>query len=178
MRLSEEIQEKEVEKETEKHGYDIIVASCLWLLTLGFCVESVRLSFFIDIPSGDESNWLIAPGMMPLLLSSGLLIMLTTVIIYSYRNRRLYNNDNLNSLIKKWVADSENKQKLAQAILLIIFIFAMVGRMHFGIAVGLYLFSAMALARAGKLYWLAITALLFASAITFIFGNIMKIPLP
>lgn len=173
------IEEREEDNdEADRLGYDILLASCLWLLTLLFFIESIRLTFFVDVPAAQESDWLTAPGMMPLLLSGGLLLMLSAIIVHSYRSSKKYNGSNRFGLVKKWISNKQNKHKAAQALLLIIFIFVLVGNIHFGIAVGLYLFSAMALARAGKLYWIAIIAIVFAAIITTIFGTLMKIPLP
>lgn len=157
--------------------HDLIVSGLLWLISLFVFFDSFRMTFGITLPGVEINIWRVAPGFLPLLFSGGLLIMLSSIIWISFREGDFKGHFSKSNLIKS-IKDREIFTRVLQMLLLCLFVFGLIGRLHFGLAAAIYLFLAMMIANAAKLYQIALISVLFSAAITYIFGTLMKIPLP
>lgn len=157
--------------------HDLIVSTILWVVSIFVLLDSLRMTFNVSLPNIDENVWLVAPGFLPMILSGGLVIMFSFLIWLSIRQGDLKGHFSTSAFIKA-ITDPETVSKLIQMALLCIFVFVLLTRLHFGVASALYLFAAMSAARAAKLWQIALISILFAAMITYVFGTLMKIPLP
>lgn len=163
--------------DTRHTGEGLLVAAVLWILSLIILVLSWDLTFQFEPLGGGELTWLVAPGFLPLLLSGGLLLMLTAALAISIYKRRALSSAQRANLVES-VLSREAVTTLLHMVLLCLFVFVLLGRVHFGAAAAIYLIAAMLLARAAKPYIIVLISVSFAGAVTWVFGTLMKIPLP
>lgn len=157
--------------------HDLIVSVILWIVSLVVFLESLRMTFGIRLPGIEDNVWLVAPGFFPMILSGGLLLMVSVLLWVSFKDGDLKGHFSVLA-IKQAITKRERVTILIQMALLCLFVFVLLGRVHFGVAASLYLFCAMAVARAAKLWQIFLISILFAGGVTFLFGTLMKIPLP
>ncbi len=157
--------------------HDLIVSSILWVVSVLVLLDSLRMTFGITLPGVEENVWLVAPGFLPMILSGGLVLMFSGLIWLSVRQGELKGHFSSSAILRA-ITDREMVIKLIQMSLLCLFVFVLLGRLHFGLAAALYLFAAMMVARAAKLWQIALISVMFSGAITYVFGSLMKIPLP
>ena len=157
--------------------HDLIVSIILWAICFVVFLESIRMTFGISLPGIEDNVWLVAPGFFPMILSAGLLLMASALLGVGLKQGDLKGHFSFLA-IKQAVANREKASTLIQMALLCLFVFGLLGRVHFGVAAALYLFCAMAVAGAAKLWQIILISLLFAGGVTFLFGTLMKIPLP
>lgn len=157
--------------------HDLVVAIVLWCVSAVVFLDSFRLTFNIILPGVDENTWLVAPGLLPLFFSGGLLLMCSTLIFLCIKQGE-FKGHFTKMAIGSAITNPETITKILQMLLLCVFVFGLIGRLHFGVAAAIYLIAAMWLAKAAKLYQIIIISVLFAGFTTFIFGTLMKIPLP
>ena len=157
--------------------HDLIVSTVLWGVSVLVLLGSLRMTFGITLPGVEENVWLVAPGFLPMILSGGLVFMFSVLIGLSVRQGELKGHFSSSAILRA-ITDRETVTKLIQMALLCIFVFVFLGRLHFGLAAALYLFAAMMVAQAAKLWQTALISVIFAGAITYVFGTLMKIPLP
>lgn len=165
------------EGQTALRRNDLIVAGVMWLISLATLFESVRMTFDLSLPGVTTKPWMVAPGLLPLFFSSMLLVMLTSLIWTSLREGEFKGHFSKSQLLTKF-ADRARIAKFAQILLLCIYVFVGLGNVHFSIATGLYLIGAMLIAKAAKFYQIVIISVLFTTSTTYLFGSLMKIPLP
>lgn len=157
--------------------HDLIVSSLLWVVSVLVLLDSLRMTFNVSLPGVDKNVWLVAPGFLPMILSGGLVMMFSFLIWLSIRQGDLKGHFSSSAFMRS-VTNPETVGKLIQMALLCIFVFVLLRRLHFGAASALYLFAAMSAARAAKFWQIGIISILFAAMITYVFGTLMKIPLP
>lgn len=157
--------------------HDLIVSIVLWVVSVFVLLDSLRMTFNIVLPGVDKNIWLVAPGFLPMILSGGLVAMFSALIWLSLKQGDLKGHFSSSAFMRA-AADPETVSKLIQMALLCIFVFVLLRRLHFGVASALYLFAAMSASRAAKLWQIGIISILFAGIITYVFGTLMKIPLP
>lgn len=157
--------------------HDLIVSVILWLVSVLVLLDSLRMTFNITLPGVDENVWLVAPGFLPMILSGGLVVMFSFLIWLSIKQGDLKGHFTSSAFMRA-ITDPETVSKLIQMALLCIFVFVLLRRLHFGVASALYLFAAMSAARAAKLWQIGLISIVFAAAVTYVFGTLMKIPLP
>lgn len=161
--------------ESKRRG-DLLVAIALLLICIAVFIDSIRMTFFVDLPGVAMNAWLVSPGIVPLVLSTGLLVMISAIIIFSLRANAL--ESLLSSGISTFFRDEEVAKTILQIALLCVFVFVLLGRVHFGVASTLYLFGAMYVASAGSLFTIGVISLVFSTAIVNLFSYLINIPLP
>ncbi|WP_041525025.1 tripartite tricarboxylate transporter TctB family protein [Gilvimarinus agarilyticus] len=159
------------------HKNDFLIAVLLWIGSFIALIDSVRMTFYIKLPFSPERTWLVAPGLLPMFLSGGLLIMLSALIIISYRQGEFKDQFSMSALVKS-ILQKERFSKTLQAALLCLYVLVLTGNIQFGISTALYLAFSMLLSRAAKFYQIVLISITFSASITYAFGTLMKIPLP
>ncbi len=163
---------------TRLRRHDFIVSVIVWCLSLATFIESWRLTFHLSLPGVDEQKaWLVAPGIFPLVLSAGLLLMFSVLLFVSYKEGEFKGHFSVRAA-QSLLNDPENLMQVVQISLLCLYVFGLLGRVHFGVASAIYLFSAMFAARAASWPILLLIAILFSALVSYVFGTLMKIPLP
>lgn len=181
-----ETQSEHAQDDTEGNGQEVedqnadlrrrdalICAVLLGLLGFIF-VESLNLTFNA---AAAKQSLLVTPGIFPLLLTAALLVMVLALLIVSLREGR-FSGYFSRAAILRGLLKPETLNKLTQVALLCIYVFVLVGRVHFGVATGLYLFASMATSQTMKLWRCALVGAGVAAAVYAVFGVVMKIPLP
>lgn len=158
--------------------HDLLVAIIVWCIALATFVESWHLTFGLELPGIEaDKAWLVAPGVFPLVLSAGLLIMFAIVFWVSLKEGN-FDGYFSSSRLVEFLSDRESLALLTQISLLCLFVFGLLGRVHFFAAAAIYLFTSMFAARAARWYLLVVIATAFSATVTYLFGVVMKIPLP
>jgi len=158
--------------------HDLVLSLVVWCICIATFIESWRLTFTLQLPGVEPDNaWLVAPGVFPLILSSGLLVMLSAVIFIAAKEAKFKGHFSSSNTLSS-LRDPDNIRHIIQIALLCVYVFILVGRIHFGVASALYLFGSMLTSRAAKSSTVLIISIVFASAVTYLFGTLMKIPLP
>lgn len=167
----------ETEQETPLQGLrrrDFVTA----LVLLGFCIvvfiESARLTFAIP---ASEQSLLTTPGIVPLFISSSLILMLTAIIVLSWRDGRFSGLFSSSAIISS-LRTQDVLLKISHAGLLLVYVFLALGRVHFALATAAYLFAAMAISEDTKPWQCAPLATVISGAVYVVFGVFMKVPLP
>jgi len=162
----------------ELRRHDLIIAVIIWCVSLATLIESWRLTFALKLPGVEpEQVWLVAPGLFPLALSIGLLFMFSVIIWVALKEGDFKGHFSLASALG-FVNDAENIRHIVQIALLCLYVFVLLGRIHFGVASALYMFAAMLTARAATWYVTLIMSIAFATTVSYLFGSVMQIPLP
>lgn len=170
-------QDPDIEKGTLRR-HDLILAFMLWCVSLATLVESWRLTFHLNLPGVDASKaWLVAPGVFPLVLSASLLLMCSRVLMIALKEGKFKNHFGIDARLR-FLKDHENIRQICQIILLCLYVFVLIGRVHFSVASTLYLFAAMSVAGAARWYIALIISIVFSATVTLLFGTAMKLPLP
>jgi len=149
---------------------DAVLAAILAVLSGLIFVESWTLTFGIELPGIEENAWRVAPGLLPLILSAGLMFMLCGLSLVAFNNSRKHQR-------QAWL-NTDLYLTLGHVALLCIYVFGLIGLLPFSVASALYLISAMSLARAAS--WPIILGLStgFSLTVSLVFGRLMNIPLP
>lgn len=165
-----------MEKENLRKN-DLFASFVLLVVSIFALVNSMKMTFFVEIPGVDADGWFVAPGVFPLGLSIGLTLMAVFVLSVAIKEGGMIHR-------KEWkkaqetIMSHDSLVTLAEVGLLLLYAFVLLGRVHFAIATALYLFFAMLIVKAARWYTIGIVSVTVALAISFVFGNLFKIPLP
>jgi len=80
--------------------------------------------------------------------------------------------------VKKYLKSKDFLIILSEVGLLFLYIFVLLGRVHFIIATAVYLFLSMFIVKASAWYKLVIISIAISVGVAYLFGNLFKIPLP
>ena len=166
----------EMEKENLRKK-DLIASSVLLAVSILTLVSSIKMTFFVEIPGVDSDGWFVAPGVFPLGLSIGLTVMSLYVLLVAWKEVGIAH-------LKEWknaletIKSHDTFLTLAEIGLLFVYAFVLLGRLHFAVATAIYLFFAMFIVKAAAWYKIAIVSVAVAVVISYLFGNLFKIPLP
>jgi len=133
--------------------------------------------FFTDLPGVKLHGWFVAPGFLPLILSVGLIVMSLIILSIALRESDKIRFPGWGKVLSLF----KSKDKLimvAEIGLLLLYAFVLIGNIHFTLATFIYLFLAMSMVRAASWYKILIISGVVSIAITYVFGNLLKVPLP
>lgn len=131
----------------------------------------------MDLPGVKRVGWFIAPGVFPFILSTGIVIMALSLMVTTLRESGGLDRTYLDKL-RNVLASNAFWILLAEVGLLLLYIFVLLGRLHFAVATVIYLFSAMFVVRAAAWYTMAVISVAVSVGVTYLFGNLFRIPLP
>jgi hypothetical protein len=156
---------------------DLIASLILLAFGIFILADSIRMIFFVNLPGVTSEGWFVAPGFLPSILAVGLIVMSLIMLSIALRE-----SDKIKFPGWKWVLNLfKSKDKLimvAEIGLLFFYAFVLIGSIHFALASFVYLFLAMLIVRATAWYKILIISGAVSIAITYLFGNVFKIPLP
>lgn len=162
-------------KELRQH--DFITSLILLGFGLVMLVQSIKMTFFVNIRGVEEVGWFVAPGVFPLILSCGLIIMSLSIMITALREGGQINRQYLNRIVV-FLKSADFRILILEAVILFLYVFVFLRNLPFVIATILYLFLAMIIVKASRWYMVVIISLLVAWAVYYLFGTFFKVPLP
>ena len=150
----------------------------LILLGIGIWVfiESLKM-IFVDLPGVKTVGWFVAPGVFPIILSIGLILMSCIILAIAVKESGGIKKGDWER-IKKYLKSKDFLIILSEVGLLFLYIFVLLGRVHFIIATAVYLFLSMFIVKASAWYKLVIISIAISVGVAYLFGNLFKIPLP
>ncbi len=166
------------EKERKELRRNDLVASLILLgVAGGMFAQSIRMTFFVELPGVRRVGWFVAPGVFPLLLTSGLIAMAISILVTALRESGGLKGEYLKSVLT-FLRSSDFRILFMEAGLLLLYVFAFLRNLPFVVATALYLFLAMAVVKAARWYVMVIIAVVIAWAVGYLFGTLFRVPLP
>lgn len=156
---------------------DLLASLVLLVVSIFALVNSIKMTFFVEIPGVDADGWFVAPGVFPLGLSLGLTIMALFVLSVAVKEGGMIHLNEWKKALDT-IISHDSLVTLAEIGLLFLYAFVLLGRVHFAIATAIYLFFAMLIVKAARWYTIGIISGTVAVVISYLFGNLFKIPLP
>ncbi len=170
----EERREDQDKKELRKK--DLLLSLVLLGVSIWMWIESLKM-IFVDLPGVKDVGWFVAPGVFPLILSSGLIVMSLIILWIAIRESGGIKREDWKKWGKYLVSD-DFLITLLEAALLLFYIFFLLKRIRFSVATTIYLFLSMLIVRATSWYKIALISVAVSLGVTYLFGSLFKIPLP
>jgi hypothetical protein len=147
------------------------------LALFGLVALVLTLNFRWDLPAVQRDGWYTAPGVLPA-SASGLLILLGCLLsFHAFKQGGAWKRED-SAQLKRALASPAFKRALLAAVLLLVYVFGLVGRVHFIGASFLFLAVFMFVFKAGSWWKILLIAGAASCAIGFVFENLARIPLP
>jgi hypothetical protein len=143
----------------------------------GLIVLLVTLSFRWDLPSVRQAGWYTAPGIVPAGVAIILILQGVGLTIQALRRGGTWQRGDL-ARVKETLASPAARRSALVASLLLVYVFGMVGRIHFTISSFLFLAAFMFIFRAGAWWKIVLISSLASGAISFVFEGVARVPLP
>lgn len=160
-----------------KAKYNVIFGFCLALISLIAAIESIKMPTYARL-----EGLYAAPGLVPLILAVSLLLMGISVLINGIKNGGL-KNFSLRSQEKPSEEEvAGNKRLLLTLVIISVYTFLLLTRVHYILATGLFLFGFLFAFRDGDLKRRTLLPLIIAIigsvGIYYVFDSLFMIPLP
>lgn len=126
---------------------------------------------------GMQSSFWLAPGALPVFVSSVLVALSLTLIAGAWKEGGRVSMEDVRKALSV-ARTREAKYVFIMVGLLVAYIFLMLGNLPYLVSTSVFLMAFMFIFKAGKPHIILITALLTAVAIWYCFGKIVLIPLP
>ncbi len=129
--------------------------------------------------TGSPDKWYSAPGLFPMFIGAGLMVMSAGLIAKTLLQCRESGDGFTLAKLIPGGKNGETSRLLCAAALLVLFV-ASLGTVNFSVATFLYLLVTMLCFRAGTyaIWKMILIAVLFSIAVTYGFGTLARIPLP
>jgi hypothetical protein len=135
------------------------------------------LNFRWDLASVQQAGWYTAPGIIPVGVAIVLILQGFALSAHALRNGGRWRREDLAQIRQALNSDAVRRAALV-ALLLSIYVFAMIGRIHFTFASFLFMAAFMLLFKAGVWWKLLLIAAIASVGISFVFNGIARVPLP
>lgn len=159
-------------KELRKAVGDVIVGIILFIIGVYVIIESLNMKIF--------KNFSDAPGFFPLFLGIIIAFLGIVLVLQAYKIgafpliKVVLSKENL----KKFVKDDRTLRTAVLTLIMIIYIYVLIGRMHFAIATMLYLVSTMLYLKSANWWKTLIISAISTLLICVVFQYGFRIPLP
>lgn len=161
-----------MEEYKDHSAADLVMGCFLILFGTAVGLASTKMPIY--------KNFLDAPGFFPFLLGV-IFISLGSMMTFSALKRKGFSQLKL-SLSKSsravFLKDPRVKKASILIVLMMIYIFGLVGRIHFTLATFLYLMGTFLFLKSTKLWKMVLISLVTAIAISSLFSYVLRIPLP
>ena len=156
---------------------DFITSVILVIFGTLVLVKSLQMILFVDLPGVKNVGWFVAPGVFPFFLSIAIITMGFILMAIGRKE-----GGGLNKKDWQKIKDSLHSSKFLitvfEVLLLIFYIFVLLGRIDFVVATIIYLFSSMLMVKATSWYKVAIISVSISIGVYYVFGTLFNIPLP
>jgi hypothetical protein len=152
-------------------------AAGIGFTVFGLLVLLATLNFQWDLPAIQQAGWHTAPGLIP--ASAAVLLMLQGIFlsVHALRHGGGWRREDWRRL-KQSVSSPEARRAWLMALLLAVYVYGLVGRVHFILASFLFLAVFMFLFKAGRWWMILLISAGASSGIGLLFQYAARIPLP
>lgn len=153
-----------------------VITSIVWIL-FGLIVYRETLKFPRDLPSVRASGWFTGPWIVPgsaALLLVGLGVFL---LIRAAREGGLWTREDVKALIDS-IKRPEFRRALTIALLFGVYVFVLIGRVHYTLATFLFLLAFYLLFRSAGFLKATLVSAVASVAISWVFNVLARVPLP
>jgi hypothetical protein len=147
------------------------------LALFGLMALIFTLNFRWDLPAVQRDGWYTAPGLLPASASALLILLGCFLAFHAFKQGGAWKREDF-AQFKDAVAGTAFKRGLLTAVLLLVYAFGLVGRVHFIAGSFLFLAAFMFLFKAGSWWKILLISSVASFAIGFLFENLARIPLP
>jgi hypothetical protein len=137
----------------------------------------LALNFRWDLAAVQQAGWYTAPGFIPVGISIVLILQGIGLSVHAWRNGGRWQRADL-SRVGQALGSPAARRVAMVALLLSIYVFLMVGRLHFTLASFLFMAAFMWFFRAGVWWKILFIAAVASVAISFVFEGLARVPLP
>ena len=158
---------------------EIVFGAILVLVSGFFLIESIRIINDSDKlrTTNAREAFLTSPGLMPLFLTSMLIILGIVLIIGAIKEVGGLSKEDL-SVFKGWLKSMETKRSFIMLALIIIYTFGFLGRMPYIVSTFIFLTAFMLYIKATDWKRVLVISTLATGIIAYAFGTLAMIPLP
>jgi len=155
---------------------DIVFGLILFFVSGFFLIESLKM-VDKEITGTELGGIYTSPGILPATITIILMILALTLIISAFREGAHITKEDFNKIVHV-VKRPESIRMFIMALIIIGYVFGLLGRVPFIAATFIYLAVFMYIFKAGKLLTILIIAGITSFLIAYSFGNLVQIPLP
>ena len=161
-----------MEQQKKTTTSDLIVGALLGVFGIYLIVAALNMKVY--------NTFLDAPGFFPLILGGIFLVFGVVMDIGALRaggaesTKEAFSKQNLLTI----VMDPQTKRVVILAALMVVYIYGLVGRVHFTLATFLYLFFTFLYLKSTKLHWNILISVIASVLISVVFRYVFAIPLP
>lgn len=166
------IQDKKLLRKT-----DIYFGIFLFAASVVVFIEVLKMPVELSVAGGGTSAAYTAPGLMPGVVSLILMMLSIFLITGALKEGAQIKKKDFARTIA-WFKNEDSKRIVVSFIIIIIYIYGLLGRVSYYAATFLYLFSFMYYCKAGKWYKVLFISALTTAIIGFAFNKLVLIPLP
>lgn len=143
----------------------------------GLVAVGASLSLRWDLASVQQAGWYTAPGLVPLGVGVLLAFQGAILTLQSLRRGGRWERGDMDRAVRG--AGSRPARRVAVvALLLVVYVFGMVGRLHFTLASFIFLVAFMYMFRAGAWWKILLVSAGAAVAVSYLFEGVARVPLP
>ena len=156
---------------------DIVFGVFLVILSAAFFL----LAFYMPVlaigrtSAGPELST--APGLMPMVISAALFLMGIILVVSALREGSRLSREDFKKAVAK-IKAPESRRMVLMSLIIIVYAFGLLRRVHFLAATFIYLFVFMFLFKAAHPVKIVLISAVTAALIWFFFGQVALIPLP
>ena len=147
------------------------------LAIIGCAALILAMNFSRDLVSVQQAGWYTAPGMIPMMVAAILTVQGILLSIHSLRRGGRWSRSDI-AEVRQAARSAPVRRAALVALLLAVYVFGMIGRIHFTLASFLFMLAFMALFRAGAWWKVLLVSASAAVAISFLFQGLARVPLP
>lgn len=149
----------------------------LVLAAIGLTAFVLSLDFGWDLSSVQRDGWYTAPGLVPAAAALLLVLLGCSLSYYAFKDGGGWKYQDLPRL-KPMLASPAFGRVALTAVLLMVYVFGLVGRVHFILASFLFLAAFMLLFKATAWWKVLVISAVASTAIGLVFERLARIPLP
>jgi len=166
----------EKEKKLSIRDADIVLGIVLILFFSWTAAESIRMSKE-RIDKGMATVYT-APGLMPLVISVLILVCVTYVVVYAFRNGGRIRIKEYFQIFKGSLSDEKTQATLLEFFLLSAYVFLLIGRLPFIPATIIFVLVSLFVFKAGKPLTLILIGVPFSVAVVYFFYRVVGTVFP
>ena len=149
----------------------------LGIAFFGLATIAVTLTFRWDLASVRQAGWYTAPGILPVGVAIILVLQGTLLSVHAARNGGMPEGGDV-TRVRETLTSAPVRRAAVTAVLLAVYVFVLVGRLHFTLASFLFLAAFMFHFRAAAWWKTLLISAGAAAGISFLFEGLARVPLP
>jgi len=156
---------------------DLLTGIIFSVLGVYVCFKSIGMFYVENIRMQEGAAWYNSPGLFPLVIGAGFTLLSVLLILNSIKEKGSLGILRW-SRIKGLFKDNRFIRGVLVVLILGFYVFFLLDRFPFFMSTFIFLITCMSVFKAEKWYKIIIYSFVFAWMITYIFGTVVKIPMP